>query len=109
MQVVNWDKYHHTGMMDFDLKTLSDGRTFHREYRPTPDGSVIFHTEFRKDEQIQASWADHLYPKLAEDLKLEMQKSGFDVTAIFGDFQKSPFDPISSPATIFVAQKLSKP
>lgn len=107
MQVVNWDKYHHTGEMPFDVKILVDGRTFHRSYQPTPDGKVIFHTELRKDDEVQGSWVDPLDPKLMADLVQMMQNAGLKVVKKLGDFKSAPFDPLSSSATIVVAHKLS--
>ncbi|MBC8507968.1 MAG: class I SAM-dependent methyltransferase [Chloroflexi bacterium] len=107
MQVVNWDKYRHTGAMSFDVKTLDDGRTFHRKYQPTPEGTVIFHTELRKGDEIQGSWSDPLGPKLVDDLVMAIQSAGMEIVGQFGDFESSPFDPLSSPATILVAQKVS--
>jgi cyclopropane fatty-acyl-phospholipid synthase-like methyltransferase len=107
MQVVNWDKFDSTAEMIFDVKRLADGRTFHRRYQPSPDGTVIFHTELRKGDQLQGSWSDPLYPKLKADLDSQIEACGLKVSDMFGDFQNSPFDPLSSPATIMVVQKLS--
>jgi len=107
MQLVNWDKYRQLGEMSFDVKTLSDGRTFHRNYQPASDGTVIFQTELRKSDDIQGSWSDPLYPKLVEELVLEIFEAGMNVVGKIGDFESTPFDPLSSPATIIVAQKPS--
>ncbi len=107
MQVINWDKYRHTREMSFDVKTLSDGRTFHRSYQPTTEGKVIFHTELRAGDEIQGSWSDPLYPKLVEELVLEIFEAEMNVVGKFGNFESAPFDPLSSPAMILVAQKLS--
>ncbi len=105
-QMVNWDKYEHTGTMDFDVKTLLDGSTFHRRYQPTPEGSVMFHTELRRDGQIKNSWLDHLYPKLASDVTSVLGFADFEKIEVFGDFQRNPFAPLISPALILVAQKI---
>jgi len=105
MQVINWDKYHHSGEMSFGVKTLSDGRTFHRSYQPTPEGKVIFHTEIREGDEVQGSWSDQLDPKLVDDLVLEIQDAGLEMVGKFGDFENSPFEPYDSPATILVTQK----
>ena len=107
MQVVNWDKHRHTGEMVFDVKTLSDGSTFHRSYQPTPDGAVIFHTELRKGDEIIASWSDPLDPKLLDDLVKAIRAADMEIVGQFGDFERSPLYPLTSPATILVAQKLS--
>jgi glycine/sarcosine N-methyltransferase len=107
MQVVNWDKFDRTAEMIFDVKTLADGRAFHRRYQPSLDGTVIFHTELRKDAELQGAWSDPLYPKLRAELVSQIEDSGLKVSDIFGDFQNSAFDPLSSPATIMVAQKIS--
>ncbi len=105
MQVVNWDRQRHSGVMSFDVKTLPDGRSFHRRYQPTPEGTVVFHTELQKGAETQAAWADTLYPKLMDDLLFEIQVVGLEVVEKFGDFQGSSFEALSSPATVLVAQK----
>lgn len=106
-QTVNWDKYSHVGTMSFNTKTLQDGSTFHRSYQPAPDGCVIFHTELRKGGQILGSWADHLYPKLASDLINVLKSAEFEVVGQFGDFQRKPFETLTSPALVLVAQGAS--
>jgi cyclopropane fatty-acyl-phospholipid synthase-like methyltransferase len=105
IQVVNWDKYRQTGTMEFPLKTLADGRTFHRGYERTGKSTVIFQTEIRKDGNILNSWSDPLYPKYVDNVRQDMTDSKMTIVDVFGDFEKSPFDPSSSPATILVAQK----
>ena len=63
LQVVNWDRFVGMGRIDFDVKSLSDGRTFHRGYEPQEDGRVIFHTSLQKEGKLLAKWADILHPK----------------------------------------------
>jgi len=85
MQVVNWDKY---------------------RYEDVPgDGTVIFHTEIRKDGVVLASWSDPLYPKFTHELQAGALRSGLGGVEFFGDFEGSPFDPHSSPATVMVVSK----
>ena len=105
LQVVNWDKYRLTGTADFDVKTLSDGRTFHRCYDPSGDDTVIFKTEVRRSGEIEGAWSDPLYPKYMTDLSAGLTGSGMDVVGRFGNFEKKPFDPASSPATVVVVRK----
>ena len=105
LQVVNWDKYRRTGSMDFDAIQLSDGRTFHRSYELFDETQVIFHTEIRKDGEAQNSWAAPLHPKYQRETEKAIQAAGLTVTGQFGDYQKSPFEPDSSPALILTAQK----
>jgi SAM-dependent methyltransferase len=105
IQVVNWDKYRQTGSMSFPIKTLSDGRNFHRSYEPIDHATVIFHTELRKEGVVQGSWSDPLHPKTMHDLVSGVEKSGMVVVGEFGDYDKSPFIPLLSPATILVSQK----
>jgi trans-aconitate methyltransferase len=105
VQVVNFDKFRQTGSMEFPIKTLADGRTFHRRYEPTEKSTVIFHTELRKDGDILNSWSDTLYPIYLNQIRHDISESGMTIIGAFGDFEKSPFDPLSSPALILVAQK----
>ena len=105
IQVVNWDKYKQTGEMEFPVITLADGRTFHRGYEHTDKSTVIFQTELRKDGDILNSWSDTLYPKYLDNFRQDITDSGITIVDVFGDFEKSPFDPLSSPAIILVAQK----
>jgi SAM-dependent methyltransferase len=105
LQVVNWDRYRRVGASDFEVKTLSDGRTFHRRYAAGPQGSVIFHTELRQGDTLLKAWSDPLYPKYSADLKRDCQGAGLVVLDTFGDFARSPFDASNSPAMILVAKK----
>jgi SAM-dependent methyltransferase len=105
IQVVNWDRYSRVGASDFEVKTLSDGRTFHRRYAVGPKGSVIFHTEIRHGETLLNAWSAPLYPKYSPDLQHECEAAGLVVLSTFGDFVKSPYDSSNSPATILVARK----
>ena len=105
LQVVNWDKYRLTGTADFDVKTLSDGRTFHRCYDFFGDDAVRFKTEVKRDGKVEGAWSDPLYAKYMEALSEGLTASGMDVMGKFGNFEKKPFDPASSPATVVVARK----
>jgi SAM-dependent methyltransferase len=104
VQVVNWDRYRLTGQVDFDVKVLSDGRTFHRQYEPGVNGAVIFHTALQKDGRRENEWSDTLYPKTMLNLEDATGQAGLQVVGRFGDYTKAPFDPDSSPAAIVVAQ-----
>ncbi len=105
IQVVNWDKYKQTGAMEFPVITLADGRTFHRGYERTDKSTVIFQTELRKDEDILNSWSGTLYPKYLDHFRQGITDSGITIVDVFGNFEKSPFDPLSSPDTVLVVQK----
>ncbi len=105
IQVVNWDRYRRFGAVDFEVKTLSDGRTFHRRYEAGPGDSVIFHTELRQEGILLKAWSDPLYPKYSTDLQRDCQGAGLAMLGLFGDFEKKPHEPFTSPATILVARK----
>jgi SAM-dependent methyltransferase len=105
LQVVNWDKFRQTGSLEFPIKTLADGRTFHRGYEPTEESTVIFQTALRKDGDILNSWSDTLYPIYLHKFRQDIAESGMTIVDVFGDYEKSPFDPLSSPALILLAQK----
>jgi SAM-dependent methyltransferase len=104
VQVVNWDRYKQTGLVDFDVKVLSDGRTFHRQYEPGIDGTVIFHTAIRENGFCENEWSATLYPKTMVNLEEAAIHSGLQVVGRFGDYTRIPFDPEASPAAILVAQ-----
>jgi SAM-dependent methyltransferase len=105
LQVVNWDKYRLTGTVDFNVNTLSDGRTFHRRYEPSGKDAVLFKTELREDGEVSGAWSDSLYPKYMGALVSGLTASGMVVDEQFGNFEKKPFIPAASPATIVVARK----
>jgi SAM-dependent methyltransferase len=105
IQVVNWNRYELTGQMDFPVKTLSDGRTFHRAYEPSKGNTVIFQTRLQKKNEIIGQWKDTLYPKPMEHLRSLMESSGLNVMGEYGDYDKTPFSPASSPAVIILGQK----
>jgi SAM-dependent methyltransferase len=105
IQVVNWDRYRKRGASEFEVKTLSDGRTFHRRYEPGPGGRVIFHTELRQGGALLEAWSDPLFPKYSNDLQGGCQEVGLRVVDLYGDFIHTPYDPFNSPATILVARK----
>jgi SAM-dependent methyltransferase len=106
MQVINWDKYRTEGSSDFPTKTLLGEQTFHRRYEDIPgEGNVIFHTEVRKDGVVLDSWSDPLNPKYVQELQSGVQKSGLGEVEFFGDFEGSPYNPLSSGATVMVVRK----
>jgi SAM-dependent methyltransferase len=105
LQVVNWDKYHLTGTTDFPVQKLSDGRSFHRRYERIDSTQVIFHTSIQKGDIILGAWAAPLYPKYQEAVVAEVGAVGLTIKNIFGDYQKTHFDPATSPAMILVTQK----
>jgi SAM-dependent methyltransferase len=105
IQVVNWDKYRQTGTMEFNVETLADGSTFHRAYEDTGQSTVIFHTAIKKDGGVLNSWSDTLFPKYLDDMRKHITETGMTMIEVFGDFEKSPFDPPTSPATIMIVQK----
>jgi len=105
IQVVNWDKYRQTGAADFPVQPLSEERTFHRRYESIDTVQVIFHTEIRKGSAILGAWAAPLYPKYQKALMAHLQSAGLSITGILGDYLKTPFDPIVSPALILTARK----
>ncbi len=105
LQVVNWEKFFQIGAANFPVKTISGGRTFHRRYEWVEPSKVIFHTEIQRDGETLISWADPLYPKYFEAVISDLQAAGLTVSGKFGDYDKSAFDPQSSPAIILTAQK----
>jgi len=102
LQVVNWDRFVGMGRIDFDVKALSDGRTFHRGYEPQEDRTVIFHTSIQKDGNLMFEWADNLHPKTLSLLKDAILESGLDLDGVYGNYDKTDFDLESSPALILV-------
>ena len=107
IQVVNWDKFRKTGASDFPVHPLSKGRTFHRRYESIDTSQVIFHTEIRKANHVLGSWAAPLFPKYQEAIVADLHRAGLKVNGQFGDYQKSPFNPLASPALILTASKVS--
>ncbi len=106
LQLVNWDKIIANGTPDFPVKTLADGSTFHRRYEWVSPSRVIFHTAIRSPEgKLQGSWADPLDAKPSTLIAPALQAAGMELAGQFGDYQKSEFDPHSSPAYIAVALK----
>jgi len=105
LQVVNWDKFRSEGISEFPVKTLADGRTFHRRYEPGDKGEVIFHTGIQQGEELLGSWSDPLYPKYAGLLMEAVKAIGMVEPALFGDFERAPYDPLTSPAIVLSARK----
>ena len=105
LQVVNWDRLQSGVSPGFGVKTLADGRTFHRSYQSGPDSSVIFHTELRIGDETLKAWSAFLYPKYSRVLRQGIQGVGLTVLNIFGDFQQSAYEALNSPAMILTARK----
>jgi len=103
-QVINWDQYALTGTKEFAVQKLADGRTFHRRYERIDSSQVIFHTSIQKGGEIQGVWAALLYPKYLQAVVAEVEAARLTIKDVFGDYQKTQFDPRSSPAMILVAQ-----
>ncbi len=104
LQLVNWDRYLLGGEFKFDVKKLKDGRTFHRGYEAGENDTVIFHTAVHDGESVQNAWADALYPKTVEYLTDALRAAGLKVIEELGNYEKAPFEPENSGATIIVAQ-----
>lgn len=105
LQVVNWDRFRLQGSLDFPVKTLDDGRTFHRRYQRVNDSTVIFHTEIRQDGAVQASWSDPLIPKYQRETVAKLETVGFEVIGQYGNYHKETFSAADSLAIILVVQK----
>jgi hypothetical protein len=106
LQVVNWDRYREVGPPEFEVKTLADNRTFHRSYQPGSGGSVIFQTELQDNGETLRTWSASLYPKYSQALRQGIQEAGLTVLAFFADFQGSPYQPLTSPATVLTVRKV---
>jgi SAM-dependent methyltransferase len=105
LQVVNWDRFTGQGRIDFEVKPISEGRSFHRRYEPGERGTVIFHTALKRGEEVLGEWADVLYPKTQAILEAAANSAGLPVSGAYGDYGKTPFDPENSPALILVIKK----
>ena len=108
LQVVNWDRFRLKSASDFPVKTLADGRTFHRRYESIDEERVIFHTELRDGEKLQAAWADALSPKYLHPMVEKLEAAGLEVIEKYGNYQKAPYSAQESPAMILVSQKVRK-
>lgn len=108
LQLVNWDKYHLTGSMDFPIQRLADGRSFHRAYETHPASTVLFKTEIQQDGQTLQAWTDHLYPRYSDSFPGEIAESGLAVSGVYGDFKKNSFEVASSPALIIISRRRVK-
>ena len=109
LQVVNWHKLAQARSSDFPIKSLSEGRTFHRHYEWISRRKVIFHTEIQKEGEVQNSWADSLYPIYLEEISNDLKAAGLRRSAQLGDYQGAAFVPLSSPAMILVGAMSSLP
>jgi len=105
VQVVNWDRFMGQGRIDFEVKSISGGRSFHRWYEPLQDGTVVFHTALKIGEQVLGQWSDLLYPKTRTFLQEAAAEVGMRVVGIYGDYGKAAFNPMESPALIVVAKR----
>ena len=105
IQVVNWDRFIGSREINFAVKTISDGRTFHRKYEEGEGGTVIFRTALKIKDQVIQEWQDVLYPKTRPILEKHTASSGLFIEAIYGDYNKEHFNPESSPALILVVKK----
>ena len=102
-QVVNWDRFLNKGQISFDVKPISGGRSFHRQYEQGIEGTVVFHTAVKKGEKILGEWRDVLYPKTRSLLNSAANNAGLSNSSFYGDYQKSLFHPGESTALILVA------
>jgi glycine/sarcosine N-methyltransferase len=105
LQVVNWDKFKVVGTSDFEVKTLSSDRSFHRRYESGDGEAVIFHTKLLKGDEVLGTWTDPLYPKRVNDLRSKARVAGWRNIVFYGDFEKSAHKVASSPATIMTMKK----
>ena len=104
LQTINWDNYLHNSTWHFPIRTLADGRTFHRHYEKI-GSSVLFKTELRKNELMISEWSDELFPKTSTELQRSIETAGMVVIDVFADFKTTEYKALNSAATIIVAQK----
>lgn len=105
LQMVNWDRHMIQKKLDFPVHTLQDGIEFHRAYETLSDGNVRFVTKLTKGGNQLQHWEATLYPRLTKSFSNILNKAGFSISSIYGDFKYSPFHPATSPAMIFDIQK----
>jgi len=55
---------------------------------------------------VHSAWADDLYPKYFAQTIESLKTAGLEVIEQLGDYQKTSYSSIGSPAMILVAQKL---
>ncbi len=102
-QVVNWDAILIKDRHTFPVIKEESGMTLHRFYDDFSAEQLIFMIEIKDaNNDLVLRSKQILYPLSAEKCISIHQKYGFNLKAHYGDFSRSPFQPATSSASIFV-------
>jgi len=103
-QLVNWDAILARDTHTFPvIKNEASGLTLHRSYTDFSPEKVTFKIEIRTVENAPIVRSEQtLYPLTAEQCLSLHDDHGFKLNAHFGDFARTPFQPASSGASIYI-------
>jgi SAM-dependent methyltransferase len=106
VQTVNWERILDNGAHSFPPRMLTARNLcFHREYKQISEKRVLFVATLEQEGKVLFSEEQWLYPWRPDDLLDLHEDLGFAVEAHFGDYQRTPFDPVESDASIMVLRR----
>jgi hypothetical protein len=107
-QTVNWDRILEKKQAKFPIKEFENGSVrFLRSYSQISEQHVMFQTILEADGKRVFAECTRLYPYTTQEMLPLHSEMGFECIAHYGDYHKTPYQKASSPASIFVFQKLS--
>ena len=109
LQVMNWDYVLTQPSLAFPVITAENGVTFYREYRDVAEHQVTFHTRLEAGGTTVFEDAVILYPLHSAQIIEAHTQIGFTCIGHFANYGRSPFDPHTFSANIFVFEKAEKP
>ena len=105
-QTVNWDSVLEKGLKKFKvIEKREKSLKFYREYRNITKEKITFYLRLEKSDKIIFEEEQFLFPAPAEEYIKIFTSAGFTLKDHLGNFEKNPFEKLSSPANIFVFEK----
>jgi 2-polyprenyl-3-methyl-5-hydroxy-6-metoxy-1,4-benzoquinol methylase len=106
LQIINYDRIIQDKVSSLPtIENKKEGLTFVREYTHDLESDrVLFHTTLKVKEE-ELSHTTKLLPITSDVLAALVEKTNFEVTHLYGDFKKEPYNKNTSYHTIVIAQK----
>lgn len=106
VQVINWDQLLKQSAVTFPPRVMEKaGLTFSRSFCDITPERALFKPRLEREGALVFSEDVWLFPLPGAWLREAHKSIGFEVVAHYGDYDRSPFDPSSSPGNILACRR----